>query len=172
MMAFASTAAEGVLRARLGSPINPVPSGPRARRNNDKVLTFEAPNGHVLALDRKAKGKARIWFQPPEPRELDGVVLRPTSPINAYLGGRPAVLSNRQGLQVEASSATALRAILYRGGSVRAIRNLHTKLCQVGAMSQRLNPQEPTGDSIERQSAEVGSREYGASIAVPERLVA
>ncbi len=108
-MARASTGAERLLRARLGSPINPVPSGPRAGQDNDKVLGFGMPDGRVLALDRKAIGKTRIWFQPPEPPELDGMAMRPKSRKSANLSGRLAVLNNRQGLQVEVSSVVAFQ---------------------------------------------------------------
>ena len=117
MITLANTDTERLLRAGLGSPINPVPSGPGEGQDNKKVLGFDTPDGRVLALDRETKGKTRIWFQPPEPPALDGVVLRPTSPINANLSGRLAVLNNPQRLQVEVTSV-----VLDRGGAVLGIR--------------------------------------------------
>lgn len=89
-MALAPHAAERLLRARFGDPINPVPNGARAGKNNDKVLGFATPEGRVSALDRKIQADAHIWFEPPSPPPMDGVVLRPTAPINANLSGRRA----------------------------------------------------------------------------------
>lgn len=107
-MALHPADAERVLRTRLGDPINPVPRGERAGRDNDKVLGFAASNGHVLALNRKIDGETHIWIEPNAQPELDGVRLRPKAAINANLSGRLAVLNDRRGLQVEIDSEAAL----------------------------------------------------------------
>jgi len=111
-MSLKPATAERVLHTRLGAPINPVPHGERSGQDNDKVLGFAVPDGRVLALDRKIDGKTHIWFQPPEPPELDGVRLRPTPTINSNLSGRLSVLNKRNGLQIEVETENALHRFL------------------------------------------------------------
>lgn len=111
-MALNPADAEHVLRTQLGDPINPVPHGERARRDNDKVLGFATSNGRVLALNRKIDGETHIWFEPAARPELDGVRLRQKAAINSNLSGRLAVLNDLRGIQVEIESEEALRRFL------------------------------------------------------------
>jgi hypothetical protein len=111
-MSLIPSIAEKMLRVHFGAPINPVPHGEHAGQENGKVLGFAAPDGRVLALDRKIDGKTHIWFQPPPPPKLAGVSLRPTPPINSNLSGPLAVLNKRQGLRVEIDSEASLQRFL------------------------------------------------------------
>ena len=129
-MALHPADAERVLRARLGNPINPVPRGERAGRDNDKVLGFASSSGRVLALNRKIDGETHIWFEPNAEPELDGVRRRPKAAINDNLSGRLAVLNDRRGLQVEVDSEEALHRFLdwYAGSALAQLphaRALH-----------------------------------------------
>jgi hypothetical protein len=112
-MSLLPTVAEQLLRARLGTPINPVPYGERAGQDNKKVLGFAARNGRVLALNREAVGETHIWFEAPPPEGLDGVSLKPNPAKNANLSGQLSILNQPHGLQVEIDTETALGRFLH-----------------------------------------------------------
>jgi hypothetical protein len=122
-MSLNPTAAEGLLRARLGEPINPVPTGQREGEDNDKVLGFATASGRVLALNRKIGSETHIWFEPPESPVIDGVSLRPQPTINSNLSGSLAVLNHRRGMQAEIETEAALHRFLdWYESSSRGVR--------------------------------------------------
>lgn len=100
-MSVPITTAEGVLRARLGEPEKEV----------KYVLGFTTATGKVLALHRTAS-ETRLWFAPPAPPKIDGVVLMPTSAKNDDLNGQFAPLNTLSALRVEIATEGGLNRFL------------------------------------------------------------
>jgi hypothetical protein len=67
-MTLAIADVEAILWSHLGEPAKPP---------TDYVVGFATPSGKLLAIDRVAS-ETRVWFQPPEPPNLDGVRLLDT----------------------------------------------------------------------------------------------
>jgi len=102
-MTLAIADAEAILRSRLGDPAKPP---------TDYVAGFTTPSGKVLAIHREAS-ETRVWFQPPEPPNLDGVRLMTTpSNGNSNLNGLLQPLRGPSTLRVEIDSAGALNRFL------------------------------------------------------------
>ena len=93
--------AESILRARLGEPGKEV----------KYVLGFTTATGKVLALHRTAS-ETRLWFLPPAPPKIDGVVLMPTSAKNDDLNGKFAPLNTSSALRVEIATEGGLNQFL------------------------------------------------------------
>ncbi|MCP5365987.1 MAG: hypothetical protein H6907_17680 [Hyphomicrobiales bacterium] len=102
-MTLAIQDAEAVLRARLGEPAKPP---------TDYVIGFLTPAGKVLAIHREAS-ETRIWFQPPAPPDLDGIVFMDSpSNGNSNLNGPLQPLRGSTTLRVEVDSPDALNRFL------------------------------------------------------------
>ncbi|NEI73379.1 hypothetical protein GR212_27885 [Rhizobium lusitanum] len=93
--------AERILRTRLGEPGKEV----------TYVLGFTTATGKVLALHRTAS-ETRLWFLPPAPPKIDGVVLMPTSAKNDDLNGQFAPLNTSSALRVEIATEGGLNQFL------------------------------------------------------------
>lgn len=100
-MSVPTTTAERTLRARLGEPGKEV----------KYVLGFTTATGKVLALHRMAS-ETRLWFLPPAPPKIDGVVLMPTSAKNDDLNGQFAPLNTSSALRVEIATEGGLNRFL------------------------------------------------------------
>jgi hypothetical protein len=102
-MTLAIADAEAILRSRLGEPAKPP---------TDYVVGFSTPSGKVLAIHREAS-ETRVWFQPPEPPNLDGVrLMTAQSNGNSNLNGLLQPLRGPSTLRVEIDSAGALNRFL------------------------------------------------------------
>lgn len=113
-MSVPITTAEGVLRARLGEPGKEV----------KYVLGFTTAKGKVLALHRTAS-ETRLWFMPPAPPKIDGVVLMSTSAKNDDLNGRFAPLNTSSALRVEIATEGGLSRFLdwYAASTTGAVQS-------------------------------------------------
>ncbi len=102
-MTLAISEAESILGTRLGPPAKPA---------TQYVIGFRTPSGKVLAIDRRA-AETRVWFEPPEPPDIDGVQLmeRPSNG-NSNLDGPLQPLRDNSTLRVEISSSGALDRFL------------------------------------------------------------
>lgn len=109
-MTLAIADAEAILRIRLGVPAKPP---------TDYVIGFSTQSGKILALHREAN-ETRIWFQPPAPPKLDGVLLMDNpSNGNSNINGPLLPLRSPATLRVEVDSSRALERFLdwYVSGS-------------------------------------------------------
>lgn len=113
-MSLPVAVAEQILRQRFSEP---------AKQPTQYVIGFRTRTGRVLGLDRRAS-ETRIWFQPPGPPELDGVVLMASSAKNDNLNGPLSPLNAADALRVEVGGEAALRRFLDwyvgAGGAPRA----------------------------------------------------
>lgn len=102
--------AEQILRTRYGAP---------AKEPTDYVIGFRNPVGRVLALHRTIQ-ETRVWFQPPEPPQIDGIkLLDEPNNGNSNINGPLAPLKRPDTQRIEVDSATALQRFLdwYDGGT-------------------------------------------------------
>lgn len=113
-MTLAIADAEAILHSRLGGPSKPP---------TDYVIGFTTPSGNVLAIHREAN-ETRIWFQPPEPPQLDGVRLMDSaSNGNSNINGPLLPLRAPTTLRVEVDSSAALHRFLdWYAGSGSPVR--------------------------------------------------
>lgn len=112
-MTLAPAEAERLLLARYGEPAKPA---------TNYVVGFKNPLGRVLAIHRTNQ-ETSIWFQPPAPPEMDGVVLQADpNNGNSNINGPLAPLSAANTQRVAIDSPTALQRFLdwYDGGHVAA----------------------------------------------------
>jgi hypothetical protein len=105
--------AEQILRRRFGEPAKPP---------TQYVIGFKTSIGRVFALHREAS-ETRIWFQPPAPPQLEGVVLLPSSAKNDNLNGQLSPLNASNALRVAVDGEVALHRFLdWYAGPVAATR--------------------------------------------------
>ncbi len=111
-MTLATADAEAIFRSRFGEPVKPP---------TDYVVGFKTTSGKVLAIHRQAT-ETRIWFQPPEPPNLDGVRLMSNpSNGNSNINGPLLPLRAPTTLRVEVDDRGALNRFIdwYNGsGSI------------------------------------------------------
>ncbi|QCO54452.1 hypothetical protein EOK75_00615 [Pseudorhodobacter turbinis] len=108
--------AERLLSNRFGDP---------AKAPTDYVIGFRTRTGKVLAMHRQAS-ETRIWFQPPTPPEMDGVVLLAVpNNGNSNINGPLSPLARPDTLRVEIDTAAALQRFIdwYGGGSAVEIED-------------------------------------------------
>jgi hypothetical protein len=111
-MTLAIADAEAILRSRLGEPAKPP---------TDYIVGFATPSGKVLAIHREAS-ETRVWFQPPEPPNLDGVrLMNSPSNGNSNINGPLLPLRAPTTLRVEIDSRNGLNKFLdwYLGLALR-----------------------------------------------------
>ncbi len=103
--------AERILRKRYGEP---------AKEPTKKIIGFKTPSGRVLALHNEA-AETRVWFQPPKPPKLDGVIVLsgPTN-RNSNINGPFLPLKAKDTQRVEIEDADALRRFLDWYDTVKA----------------------------------------------------
>src|SRR5205085_2556230 len=101
-MSLPVAVAEQILLQRFSEP---------AKLPTQYVIGFRTPTGRVLGLDRRAS-ETRIWFQPPGPPELEGVVLMASSAKNDNLNGPLSPLNAADALRVEVGGEAALHRFL------------------------------------------------------------
>lgn len=101
-MTLSITAAERILRQRLGEPAKPP---------TRYVIGFKTPTGRLLALHREAS-ETRIWLQPPAPLNLEGVRLMVASARNSNLDGSLSPLNTANALRVEIDGEPALHRFI------------------------------------------------------------
>lgn len=107
--------AEQILRRRFGEP---------AKTPTQYVIGFRTSLGRVLGLHREAN-ETRIWFQPPAPPELAGIVLMGSSARNDNLNGPLSPLNAPGALRVEVEGEAAFHRFLdWYAGSVAAPRTI------------------------------------------------
>lgn len=95
--------AERILLARYGEPAKPP---------TDYVIGFRAPLGRMLAIHRGLQS-TRVWFQPPVPPALDGVmVLDAPNNGNSNINGPLAPLRRPNTQRAQIEDAAALRRFL------------------------------------------------------------
>ncbi|HEY5301332.1 MAG TPA: hypothetical protein VIJ55_11710 [Acetobacteraceae bacterium] len=154
-MSLTQKHAERSLRERLGEPINRVTRGKQAGQDNSKLLGFSA-DGRLLALNRKAT-KTHLWIEPPDPPELDGVLLKKgDAPRNADLTGRFSVLLPPNGRGIEVVSDEGLKNLLdwYVGSSTNnAVEPIGTELHQEVAFARTRS--DAAAGPLERAIAEM-----------------
>jgi len=112
-MTLAPAEAERLLLARYGEP---------AKSATNYVIGFKTRTGRVLAIHRTIQ-ETYVWFQPPAPPEMDGVVLQ-AEPNNGnhHINGPLAPLKAIDTQRVLVDSPTALQRFLdwYDGGTFAA----------------------------------------------------
>lgn len=105
--------AEQILRKRFGEP---------AKTPTQYVIGFRTSSGRVLGLHREAS-ETRIWFQPPAPPALAGIVLMSSSAKNDNLNGPLTPLNEPGALRVEVDDEAALHRFMdWYAGRVTASR--------------------------------------------------